>query len=42
MEVGHWQEEPHRTPTCDQAHETVQTTILPALGARNVRASGID
>jgi len=39
MEVGHWPEEPDRMPTCDQAHEIVQTTILPALGARNVRAA---
>jgi hypothetical protein len=40
MEVGHWQDAPDRVPTCDQVHETVQTTILPALGARNVRAAG--
>jgi hypothetical protein len=39
MEVGHWQDTPDRVPTCDQVHETVQTTILPALGARNVRAA---
>jgi hypothetical protein len=39
MEVGHWQDAPDRVPTCDQAHETIQTTILPALGARNVRAA---
>jgi hypothetical protein len=40
MEVGRWQDAPDRVPTCDQVHETVQTTILPALGARNVRAAG--
>lgn len=40
MEVGHWQDAADRVPTCDQVHETVQTTILPALGARNVRAAG--
>ena len=39
MEVGHWQDAPDCVPTCDQVHETVQTTILPALGARNVRAA---
>jgi hypothetical protein len=38
MEVGHWQDAQDRVPLCDQVHETVQTTILPALGARNVRA----
>ncbi len=42
LEVGHWSDLADRTPTCDQVHEAVQTTILPALKARNVRAFGID
>jgi hypothetical protein len=37
--VGHWLNPAGRTPTCDQVHEIVQSTILPALGARNLRAS---
>jgi len=40
MDVGKWQDPADRVPTCEQVHETVQTTILPALGARNVRAAG--
>jgi hypothetical protein len=37
IEVGHWDDEAGRVPTCDQVHETVQNTILPAIGARSVR-----
>jgi len=36
--VGHWLDEDDRDPTCNQVHETVQNTILPAIGARDVRA----
>lgn len=39
IEVGNWQDEPDRIPSCDQVHETVQNTILPAIGARNVRGA---
>jgi hypothetical protein len=42
LEVGHWSDVADRTPTCDQVHEAIQTTILPALKARNIRESGID
>jgi hypothetical protein len=38
MEVGYWKDAPDVTPTCGQVHEIAQTTILPALQARNVRA----
>ncbi len=38
IEVGPWKDEPQRVPSCDQVHEIVQNTILPAIGARNVRA----
>ena len=37
IEVVHWQDEASRVPTCDQVHETIQNTILPAIWARNVR-----
>jgi hypothetical protein len=39
IEVGNWQDEPDRIPSCDQVHETVQNSILPAIGARNVRGA---
>jgi len=37
IEVGRWEDDPASTTTCDQVHEIVQTTILPAVGAFNVR-----
>jgi hypothetical protein len=37
IEVGIWRDEPDRTPTCEQIHKIVQSTILPAIGARNLR-----
>jgi hypothetical protein len=39
IEVGHWEDEPQCVPSCDQIHEIVQNTLLPAIGARNVRAA---
>lgn len=39
IEVVPWQVEPDRAPACDQLHETVQNTLLPAIGARHVRAA---
>jgi hypothetical protein len=39
IEVGHWDDEADCVPTCGQIHETIQNTILPAIGARNVRAA---
>lgn len=43
IEVRHWEDEPQRIPSCDQIHELVQNTVLPAIGARNVRAAdGVD
>jgi hypothetical protein len=39
IEVGRWPDEPGQAPTCDQVHETVQSTLLPALGARIIRAA---
>jgi hypothetical protein len=39
IEVGRWEDTPGRVPTCDEVHEIVQATILPALGARHVRAA---
>ena len=39
IEIGHWQDELDRTPSCDQVHEIVQTMILPAIGAHRVRAA---
>jgi HEAT repeat protein len=43
IEVGRWDDDPMWTTTCDQMHETVQTTILPAIGAFDVRpaATGV-
>lgn len=38
IDVGHWEDKPGGI-RCDQVHETVQNTILPAIGARNVRAA---
>ncbi len=38
IEVGNWPDEPGRV-RCDQVHKTVQNTILPAIGARNLRAA---
>jgi hypothetical protein len=38
--VGRWVDSPDRTPTCREVHDTVLGTILPALGARQVRAAG--
>jgi hypothetical protein len=37
--VGHWDALPRCSLTCDQVHEAVQNTILPAFGARNVRTA---
>ena len=39
IEVGRRENEPDRSPGCDQLHETVQNTLLPAIKARNVRAA---
>jgi hypothetical protein len=39
IEVGRRQHESDPIPRCDQLHETVQNTLLPAIGARNVRAA---
>jgi hypothetical protein len=40
VEVGRWSDEAARLPTCDEVHETVQNTILSAIGAHNVRPAG--
>jgi hypothetical protein len=40
IEVGHWAEESGRVPSCDQVHEMVQSTLLPGIGARDVRPVG--
>lgn len=40
MEIVNWQDERGRNPTFDEVHEALQFTMLPAIGARNVRASG--
>ena len=39
IEVGHWEDEPQRDPSCDQVHEVVQNTLLPGIGAHDVRAA---
>jgi hypothetical protein len=39
IEVGLWEDEPQCIPSCDQVHEMVQNTLLPAIGAHNVRAA---
>jgi hypothetical protein len=39
IEAGHWEDERGRAPSCDEVHEILQNTILPAIGARNVRAA---
>ena len=36
VDVGHWPDQPGRTPSCDDAHQRVQDTILPVIGAHNV------
>jgi hypothetical protein len=41
IEVGNWQDAPNCHQNSDQVHETVQNTILPAIGARNIRAAEI-
>lgn len=42
LQVGRWSGPADRTPTCDQVHEAIQTTILPALQARHVRGCEIE
>ncbi len=39
IEVGRRQRESDPIPSCDQLHERVQNTLLPAIGARNLRAA---
>ncbi len=40
MEIINWKDERGRNPTFHEVHETLQSTMLPAIGARNVRRSG--
>ena len=39
--VGRWPDEYGVLTTCDEVHETVQTTVLPAIGAQNVRPAQV-
>ena len=37
VEVGRWENLRGCRLSCDQVHEAVQNTILPAIGARHLR-----